>query len=310
MSAVDETDVVTLVAEENAGVVGLPALTEAGVPRRLVRAHVRAGRWRPIPRRGVVLHNGPLSGEASWRAALLEVGPAARLGGVTALQAHGLKGFEEPRVHIWVPKGSQKGAPSTLSERVQLHETRRWAADTDAVGVGVPRSTPSVATVQAALWARSRRQAALCLVMPVQQRLVRVEEVAQELSRVRRHEYRRMLAAVVVDLAGGAQSLNEIDFAVECRRRGMPEPSRQVVCELSSGRCYLDVRWDPQQVCVEINGAGHGRLDVALRDEVRIADLQTRGDAAIPVSVLTLRCDPDPFFEALKRLLASRGRRP
>ena len=115
---------------------------------------------------------------------------------------------------------------------------------------------------------------------------------------------------VVVDLGGGAQSLNEIDFAVECRRRGMPEPSRQVVCELSSGRCYLDVRWDAQQVCVEINGAGHGRLDVALRDEVRIADLQTRGDAAIPVSVLTLRCDPDPFFEALKRLLASRGRRP
>lgn len=193
---------------------------------------------------------------------------------------------------------------------MHLHETRRWTADTDALCVGVPRSTPAVATVQAALWARSRRQAALCLVMPVQQRLVRVEDLAQELSRVRRHEYRRMLGAVIGDLAAGAESLNEIDFARECRRRGLPEPSRQVVCTLSSGRCYLDVRWDRYGVCVEINGAGHDRLDVALRDEVRIADLQSRGDAAIPMSVLTLRSDPDPMFEALKRLLLSRGWHP
>jgi len=306
----NQTDVLARVINEYAGVVSLSALDEAGLPRRLARAHVRAGRWRPIPGRGMVLHNGPLFGEAAWRAALLEVGPAARLGGVTALEAHGLKGFDEPWVHIWVPKGAQKSAPSELSECVQLHETRRWAADADAVCAGVPRSRPSVATVQAALWARSRRQAALCLVMPVQQRLVRVEDVAIELTRVRRHAYRRMLGAVIVDLAGGAESLNEIDFALECRRRGLPEPSRQVVCRLSSGRCYLDVRWETYRVSVEVNGAGHDRLDVALRDEVRIADLQSRGDAAIPLSVLTLRCDPGPFFEALKRLLAARGWQP
>lgn len=297
----------TRVTKEHAGVVSLAMLEEAGIARRLRRAHVRAGRWRRIPGRGIVLHNGPLADEAAWRAALLEVGPAARLGGVTALQAHGLKGFDEPWVHIWVPKGSQKATPSELSHQlVQLHETRRWT-ENDAVCTGAPRSKPAVATVQAALWARSRRQAALCLVMPVQQRLVRVEEVADELARVKRHEYRTMLGAVIADIAGGAQSLNEIDFAIECRHRGLPEPSRQAVCRLSSGRCYLDVRWDAYRVAVEVNGAGHDGLDVALRDEVRIADLQSRGDAAIPLSVLTLRCHPEPFFEALRRLLMARG---
>jgi hypothetical protein len=305
----DETDVVTRITKEYAGVASLAALEESGVPRRVLRSHVRAGRWRPIPGRGMVLHNGPLAGEASWRAALLEVGPAARLGGITALQACGLKGFEEPWMHIWVPKSSQKGTPVRVSEQVCLHETRRWGLD-DALSTGVPRSNPAVATLQAALWARSARQAALCLVMPVQQRLVRADVVAAELERVKRHEYRSMLRSVIGDITDGAQSLNEIDFAVACRRRGLPEPSRQVVRRLSSGRCYLDVRWDAFRVAVEVNGAGHDRLDVALRDEVRMVDLQSQGDAAIPLSVLTLRCDPEPFFEALQRLLVARGWRP
>ncbi|NNM47250.1 hypothetical protein [Knoellia koreensis] len=238
---------------------------------------------------------------------------------MSALEVDGLRGFEEPVTHLWVPKGFQKATPpATLGTKgrpglsglqIRLHESRRWST-TDSTEVGIPRSTRAVATVQAALWARSTRQAALCLVMPIQQRLVRVGDVIEEFEKVRRHEFRRVLKAVLADIADGAHSLNELDFAQECRLRGLPEPSRQHVCRLSGGRVYLDVRWDKYGVALEVNGAGHEALDVALRDEVRLIDLQSAGDAAIPLSVLTLRCDPDPFFAALRRLLVARGWQP
>jgi len=165
----------------------------------------------------------------------------------------------------------------------------------------------AVATVQAALWAVSARQAALCLVMPIQQRMVRAPDVGTELDKIKRHKFRKMLRAVMGDLLLGVQSLNELDFALECRRRNFPEPTRQVRRTLPSGQVVLDVWWDQFNVCVEVNGTGHDQLDVAMRDEVRLADLQAGGAIALPLSILTLRVDPEPFFESLRRVLRSRG---
>ena len=269
------------------------------------RGLIRSGHWRPLGAKGVVLHTGPLHGVQALRAALIRVGPGARLGGTTALVAHGLTGFEERQTHLWVPKSSTKDRRELPGEIV-VHETRRWSSR-DCVGAGLPRSTPAVATVQAALWAVSPRQAALCLVMPVQQRLVRPGDLVTELDRVARHEYRSMLRAVAEDLRGGVHSLNELDFARECRRRNLPEPSRQVRRTLPGGGVVLDVYWDRFRVCVEINGVGHDHLVTSMRDEVRLTDLQAQGDAAIPLSVLTLRVHPEPFFASLGELLRSRG---
>ena len=47
-----------------------------------------------------------------------------------------------------------------------------------------------------------------------------------------------------------------------------------------------------------------------MRDEVRLLDLiRAQSDAAVPVSVLTLRCDPDPFFSGHVSLLRPAGGR-
>jgi very-short-patch-repair endonuclease len=262
---------------------------------------VDGGRWRAVPGKGVVVPGGRAD-EARWREALMRVGPQARLGGVTALEVDGLRGFAEPWIHIWVPKGLEK----QRVPGVRLHETRRWTA-ADAAGSGVPRSNRAVSTVQAALWSVTLRQAMLCLVMPIQQRIVPAEQVAVELDRIARHRFRAPLQEVLRDIRLGVESLNELDFAVECRRRGLPEPHRQVVRRLSHGRAVLDVLWEDYAVVVEVNGAGHHALDVAMRDEVRITDLQAQGNAVIPVSVLTLRCHPDALFDALANLLRSRG---
>lgn len=288
--------------EERQGVLPFSELRAAGVTRGQRRAHEARGTWQVVPRKGVVTFSGAASGESAWRAALLCVGPSAALGGITALQANGLVGFPERRCHVWVRRGQEKAR----AEGVMLHETRRWGQD-DLMGAGLRRSTPPVAAVQAALWSVSARQAMLCLVMPIQQRIVRAEDVRKELDRVRRHRFRRLLQAGIRDIALGAESLNELDFATECRRRGLPEPTRQVVRALGRGRAVLDAYWERYRVVVEVNGAGHEALDVAMRDELRIADLQLQGDVVVPLSVLTLRCDPDPIFDVLARLFRARG---
>ncbi|KGN29798.1 hypothetical protein N802_10335 [Knoellia sinensis KCTC 19936] len=292
----------TELVEDNLGVLSLPDLRGMDVTRGHRRAMVNAGRWRSIHRKGIVTHTGPLSGETAWREALISVGPGARLGGITSLQADGLVGYEEPRIHVWVKRGDEKA----VADHVVLHETRRWDHRHGASS-GLARSTPPVATVQAALWAVSVRQAMLCMVMPIQQRLARATDVETELGRVKRHRFRKALQAGIRDIVRGAESLNELDFAVECRRRNLPEPDRQVVRELPGGRAVLDVFWKRFRVVVEINGAGHNALDVAMRDEVRITDLQIQGEIVVPLSVLTLRCDPEPIFEALERVFRARG---
>jgi very-short-patch-repair endonuclease len=287
----------------------MAVLRDEGVTRGRRRAMVAAGRWRAVPGKGVITIRAVTSagaarreGEAAWREALVAVGPEARLGGMTALKSEGLTGYAEDLIHIWVPKGHEKQS----LPGVRIHETRRWTGR-DAVPTGVPRSSRPVATVQGALWSVSARQAMLCVVMPIQQRLVRAEDVAVELDRIRRHRFRKPLLAGIRDITLGAESLNELDFAVACRRRHLPEPTRQVVRRLSQGRAVLDAYWKEYGVVVEVNGAGHDALDVAMRDELRMADLQTQGDAVIPLSVLTLRCDPEPIFDALARLFRARG---
>lgn len=292
-------------ADEQAQVIALHQLRAARVTPGRQRAMVATERWQLIPYRGVVVATTQPAEQHRWRRALVQVGRQAWLGGITALQATGLTGFDEPVIHVWVHKSTPKGRP----DGVRVHETRRWGPG-DVAGAGIPRARPAVATVQAALWSASPRQALLAMIMPVQQRLVRPEDVRTELERVVRHRFRGALLAAIGDVVDGVRSLNELDFALECRRRGLPEPSRQVVRRGRRGRIYLDVYWAAFRVALEINGVQHGRLDTSMADELRAIDLQVRQDAAVQVSVLTLRCDPDPFFAKLAELLVARGWRP
>lgn len=295
-------DEVVRLTQERTNVVSFVELRSIGLTKAQWEARIGAHRWSAVPRRGVVTHNGPIGGDDALRRALIKVGPKARLGGITALHAAGLSGFDEPLIHVWVPKSAFATAPGG----VRLHQTRRWN-DEDCMPGGLPRSRPSVATVQAALWSVTLRQAALAMVMPIQQRIVSVPEVAEQLERVRRHRFRRPLRAVIADIARGSESIGELDFVAMCRTRGLPEPSRQVRRRTPQGTIYLDVYWEAFGVGVEVNGVGHSILTKVLSDELRLIDTQLRGETAVQVSVLTLRIEPEPFFERLRRLLRSRG---
>lgn len=295
-------------AVEQGGVITRRQLYRIGWTRAMVRAEVRAGRWHRLGSQTLFVLDAATSPEPElsrrwW--AVLEVGGQAAIDGVTALQHAGLRGFDQPDLQISVHKSGCYQRP----KGVRVYETRRRRRD-DLVGPGLPRTRPAVAVVRAALWARTNRQAALILIMTVQQRIATVSDITTALDSVRRHRRRRFLWAVLADIADGVQSMGELDFARLCRSAGLPEPDRQVVRRGRRGRVYLDAYWDKWQVVAEIEGIHHEWESNQVDDTLRQNELTLGSDAVLRIPVVGLRHQPGPYLEQLRRLLTRRGWSP
>lgn len=296
LEAVDE------LAARQGGVCSRRQLADIGVSRGQIRAQVRARRWQRLWSDSVVVHSGPVGVDGRRWAAVFAGGDRAMLDGASALLAGGMTGWDEESLRVSVPRGvARRTAPG-----LDVRPTRRWSAGHRAAS-GVPRARPEVATVHAALWARTDRQASLLLTMPVQQGLTTAERVGTTLLTVRRDRRRRLLHDLVVDLLGGAHSLGELDVARECRARGLPEPSRQVVRRGPDGRSYLDIVWEEWGVVVEVDGIQHGWVQRAVGDALRHNDVALEGAVVLRLPVLGLRVAPDPFFDQIRRALIGAG---
>ena len=96
--------------------------TLVGIGESALRTQLRAGRWRTLGARVVVMHNGPLTRRQEEWAALLAAGPGAGLAGRTSLALAGLRDWDDPAVHVLVPRG--RTARSAGSVKIVVHETR------------------------------------------------------------------------------------------------------------------------------------------------------------------------------------------
>ena len=302
-------------SRSQAGLLTTSQLRSLGVTIPEIRAELAAQRWSLHAHHTVRVAPSGKAAHADWWAAVLACSPrawaahscTAALGGLTALLAAGLEGItHDGYVHVAAPKSSR---PLPGPDGVRVHETRRWRAE-DVVADPIPRTRTPAAAVQAALWARSDREAALLLVTPVQQGLTTAQAVRESLELVVRDRRRGLLRALTDELVDGVRSLNELDFARLCRARGLPEPSRQVVVRTMNGRAYLDVRWDRWRVVAEIDGIGHLRLDRWLDDSVRHNELALTGDVVLRIPSLGLRLDSTPHLDAVERALRRAGWRP
>ena len=268
-------------------------LRDLGISHDHIRNEVAAERWARLGRQSVAVHRGPLPVLARAWTAIWEVGERiAVLDGVSALAAGGMTGFDESCLHLSVLHTHDV----QRQDGVRVHKVIRRLEKEILLG-GIPRTRPEIAAVRAAGWAVSDRQAALLLLLPVQQKLTTpnalLEAVGQCLGRRRRGFIKR----VVADVALGVQSLGELDFARLCRARGLPEPSRQVVRQGPRGRIYLDVRWDDYGLVVEIDGVQHREglavsLDNLSRNAVALGD-----DRVLRIDLVGLRLCEDEFMD-------------
>jgi very-short-patch-repair endonuclease len=296
------TRVERLAAQQD-GVVSRVQIYATGMTRQEVIANVCAGRWQTNGSQSVVTYTGPVTFASRLWAAVFEAGPRAFLDGVAAVQAAGLERFDQPTIRVSVPRGARV----RRARGVDVRQTRRWAAGDLAAGTGPPRSRCETAAIRGALWARSDKQAALLLSMAVQQGLVTADRLGVELLRVKRDKRRMFVNAVLLDLLGGSRSLGEIDFALECRRRGLPEPTRQAVRKSRDGRYFLDVVWEKWLVAVEIDGIQHTWAENVVQEALRQNSI-TLGDCRVlRLPLLGLRVSPDAFFAQIEQALRVAG---
>jgi hypothetical protein len=275
-------------AARQAGVVTRGQLAAVGVRRDKVRAEIAARRWRSLGYRVVALHNGPLDDRArEWAAVLDQPGPAA-LAGLTAARAYGLEWSGDARVHVVVPHGTTPRGVAGC----RIHVSRRFSPS----DVHPTRTPPQVRVerglVDAASWSVSKRVACGLLAAAVQQRLTTAPRLRAELLRAGLIRHRALLLAILADIAGGAESLAEIDLSALARRAGLPPPQRQSVRTDRSGhRRYLDAEFDG--FSVEIDGAVHLLPLTYWDDMARQNDLLlVTGTPILRFSSVALRVDP------------------
>jgi len=95
--------------------------------------------------------------------------------------------------------------------------------------------------------------------------------------------------------------------ARECRRRGLPEPDRQVLRKADDGAYYLDVYWKRWQVVVEIDGIHHAWVQNVVGDAIRQNRLALDGDTVLRLPLLGLRVAPEEFFAQIEEALVAAG---
>lgn len=299
------------------GVVHRKDLRAAGILRDEVRSEIRGGRWMPLGRHTIGIDARLMVAElptpltatatvssqrlrpagwlptAAW--AVWETGSGAVLDGVSALLLAGLQHYTQERIVISVPRGTR----GVRLPGVQLHSRRVITA---APGSGLPRVPIEAAVVHAVGWAVSERQAALIVILAVQQRLTTAERLAEEVSRRRRVRRRAFLRQLLREVGGGVQALGELDFGRLCRQHGLPPPARQRVCRGARGRIYLDVWWEELNVGVEIDGVQHRQGLTPVEDALRDNSVRLRGGPVLRIPSLGLLTDPAAFMAQVREL--------
>lgn len=264
-------------ASSSHGVVARRQLADVGITRHHVRRNIDAGRWATLGPQTVRVLSAPWDGCLSPIVATVhDVGAGAWADGESALLLAGLHGWQSRTIQVTTTRGLDGG------ERPGV-EVHRVGSPPRLVAHPVRRAHPDVAALRAAAWAGTDRQAAALLSMSVQQRLMHPGRPAATLETMPRLRRRRLIAGFIRDIAGGAESMGEIDFVRECRRRGIRPPDEQVVRVTANGTYHLDAYWRREGLVAEVNGAHH---------------------YVVTIPRIALRVAPEPFFAQIERYLA------
>ena len=244
-------DALRVFGAEQDGVVRRKQLHDLGISDDVIRARLSSGRWQLAARGVVVLHNGPpTEAQRQWIAVLAN--PAGALAGVTAAQEYGLQGFDDGLVHLLVPHRYR----AHRLDGVRIHESRRFDADDIHPARSIPTVRSERALVDAASWTPWPRKACAILAAGVQQGLTTAERLRPALLAASRIRHHALLARVLADIQGGADSFAEIDLGRLARLALIAPPRRQVFrADRTGRRRWLDADFDG--FSVEVDGAVH-----------------------------------------------------
>lgn len=272
-------------AERQLGIVGRRQLRALGVTRDHERSQIQAQRWVRVTPRVMALLTGALERDQWMWAGVLHSGESSRLFGPSALEAHGLAGWEPETVHAEVPHGLK--VPSAPG--ISIHHTRVIDEHPHVFRRGL-RCQPAGRAVVCAVEGISSERRALGLVLAaVQQRIVHPQDIAQNLMPSGRHV--AAIRGVLGEAAAGADSVREVDLTTLLRRAGFASYRRQVMIATPDGPRPYDVGVelaDGTLLLIEVDGLHHLGLHRREADAAKDAAAIALGHQVmrIPVQVL------------------------
>lgn len=289
-------------AEDQGGFVSRAQARTLGANYRLIAREVTNGRL-AADHRALRVVGAPPGRVGDLRRVLANLPEQSCLDGITALQFFGLSGWDDNDIHVSQPKSARRRA----ARGIIAHELRSWRA-TDVLRIdGLRIAAPEVAAVRAAYWAPTTRSAATMLAMTAQQQIAPTTDLSEAAARLPRRTRAHVVRLIVEELRGGCESLSELDFAAECRRRRLPEPDRQEVLRRPSGRFYLDVAWSAYGVVVEIDGVQHLRPDRATADRLKDNEIALDGRRLLRITTVAIWDGDERFYQQIARALRAGG---
>jgi very-short-patch-repair endonuclease len=292
-------------AASQAGMLARRQLLTSGFDDQYVAHQIAAERWRMVSDVVVSTTTGPLSREQLMWAGVLHAGAGSAVGGLTALEVHGLKHWHRDKICVLLAKSHNLQPLGGVS----FVETRRPVQLFVAGRLPVWRVEPA-----ALLWAaytRSSRSALGLFSASVQQRLTTPERLLAELPRMHPLRRSKLFRAALKDIGAGSQSVAELDLVRMCRREDLPLPDRQTRRRDASGRVrYTDAQWrlhDGRIVVLEIDGGFHMEISHWEDDIVRERDLVTSGSVVLRCTDRELRDEPGRVAASLRAIGVGRS---
>lgn len=290
------------VADAQAGLLSRRQLNELGVDRWRVRNQIAAGRWAERSAMVISTTTGPLSREQVMWVGVLHAGPRALIGGLAAAEVAGLRNWHRDDVTVLIPEELEvDDVPG-----IDFHRTRRrldLMRDSRSE-LPVCRIEPAVLLFGA--YQRSRRTAQGVVAAVVQQRLSEPAALIHWVNAMRPLRWAPMFREVIGDIAGGSQSVAELDVVRACRAHGLQTPQRQLKRLDASGRFrFTDCEWrlpDGRVVVLEIDGAFHMEVGHWEDDLTRQRQLSSVDRIIVRCTARELRDEPWRVMTDLRRL--------
>jgi hypothetical protein len=289
-------------AASQAGLLARRQLNELGYLHHYVRRQLDAGRWVERTSTVVSTTTGPSHRDQLFWLGPLHAGGDALVGGLSALERHGLKNWHRDDVTVLVDDERVFDPVPGL----RFVRTRRPLSGLRDSRSELPLCRVEAAALLFAGYERSIRTAEGLLAAVVQQRLTDPALLLAELEGMRPLRRARLFRGSLRDIAGGAGSLAEIDLARVCRRFSLPEPRRQVRRRDSSGRVrFTDAEWllpDGRVLVLEVDGAFHMDAEQWEDDIARARGLAGPDRLVVRCTSRELRDTPEIVVRDLRAL--------
>ena len=288
----DHISISTLTAHQS-GLVARRQLNALGYDADLVRNQLAAGRWSARSSTVVSVFTGPLGWRERVWLGVLHAGGTALVGGLTALEWHGLKHWHRDDVTVLV----DDELAFDPVDGITFFRTRRPLTAMRDPYEELPLCRIEPAALLFAGYEHSSRTAQGLLAAVIQQRLSTPESMRRQLEMMRPLRRAKVFRAALTEIEGGAHSMAELDIGRVCRRFGFPKPRRQSRRRDSAGRVrFTDCEWllpNGVTLVVEVDGAFHMEAEHWEDDLARQRRLVTPGRVIVRCSARELRDEPE-----------------